>query len=322
MLFHKISYMRKFFLIKNQHTFQGEKLLQKNNVYFEGWYYKNTTEKDSIVFIPGINITSQNKEAFIQVLTSNKSYYLNYSIEDFEYRIEPFYIKIGNNIFTKDNIHIDIKKKNLRIFGNINYTFIQNIKKSKYSPNIMGPFSYLPFMECNHAIIGMKIKANGILKINNNQLIFKGTPSYIEKDWGYSFPQKYIWCQANNFNKYLSSFMISIAHIPFKIFYFCGLVCSLIVDNVEYRFTTYNNSKIKKFTIQNDCVEILLKKGKLLLHIAIKNYTGQRLIAPIKGKMSKEIIESINAVTTVTLKKKDKTIYSDTSTNCGLEIVK
>lgn len=37
--------------------------------------------------------------------------------------------------------------------------------------------------------------------------------------------------------------------------------------------------------------------------------------------MEKEILESINATITITLKKENKIIFSDTSTNCGLEIV-
>ena len=37
--------------------------------------------------------------------------------------------------------------------------------------------------------------------------------------------------------------------------------------------------------------------------------------------MSKEIFESISSLITVTLKKDNTIIFSDTSTNCGLEIV-
>ena len=49
----------------------------------------------------------------------------------------------------KDNI------QNLRIYGDIKYTSSKNIHTSFFSPNIMGPFSYIPFMECNHAILSM-----------------------------------------------------------------------------------------------------------------------------------------------------------------------
>lgn len=48
---------------------------------------------------------------------------------------------------------------------------------------------------------------------------------------------------------------------------------------------------------------------------------GYQLSAPVKGKMEKDIFESISSLITVTLKKNDYVIFSDTSTNCGLEIV-
>ena len=115
--------------------------------------------------------------------------------------------------------------------------------------------------------------------------------------------------------------MISIANIPFKFFNFRGLICVLIVDNKEFRFTTYNNSKLIKYDIDDDSLDITLRKGHYYLNIKSKNSSGLKLSAPVKGKMGRDISESISAMITVTLKKNDEIIFSDTSTNCGLEIV-
>lgn len=91
--------MKKLFLIKNPEVFQGEKSIKTSNNYFEGWYFKNTNNKNGISFIPGININRQERNAFIQVITMDCSYFVNYNINDFEYKFTPFYIKIGNNFF-------------------------------------------------------------------------------------------------------------------------------------------------------------------------------------------------------------------------------
>ena len=40
------------------------------------------------------------------------------------------------------------------------------------NPNIMGPFSYIPFMECNHAILSMQNNANGSININDYEMKF------------------------------------------------------------------------------------------------------------------------------------------------------
>jgi len=315
--------MKKSFLIKNPELFQGEKYLKTNKNYFEGWYFKNINNKYGISFIPGISINKQERKAFIQVITNDSSYYVNYDIEQFNYSHFPFYIKIGNNFFSKDKIHIDIKDKSqkIKIHGDINYSDSQNINTGLLNPNIMGPFSYISFMECNHAILSMKNKAQGYIYINGNKLNFTDGIGYIEKDWGYSFPNSYVWCQGNNFKDFDTSFMISIADIPFKFFHFKGIICSLIIDNKEYKFTTYNNTKILKYDITKDSLNIILKKGNYYLKIESKQTEKLKLIAPIKGKMKKNIFESITATITVTLKNNDTIIFSNTSTNCGLEIV-
>jgi hypothetical protein len=115
--------------------------------------------------------------------------------------------------------------------------------------------------------------------------------------------------------------MLSAANIPFKIFHFNGLICSLIINNKEYRFATYNGAKIIKCDIQNNCLNITLKKRNYYLDIHTTYDNIHKLLAPIKGNMTKDIFESISTTIKVILRKKEKIIFSDTSTTCGLEIV-
>lgn len=315
--------MNRLLLIKNADLFQGEKYLNKKRNYFEGWYFKNTNLQKGISFIPGINIDETGSKAFVQIITNNKSYFVNYHIKDFKFNYHPFLIQIGNNTFSKENIHINIedKSQNLKVYGNIRYSDSKNIHTNIFVPNIMGPFSYIPFMECNHAIISMQNTNNGFIKINDEEIYFHNNKSYIEKDWGCSFPKSYIWCQGNNFQKTNASFMFSIADIPFKLFTFKGLICVLIIDNQEFKFTTYNNTKLVKCEIQEDSFNVTFKKNLYFLNIKSKYSKGLKLAAPVKGKMEKDIFESISSSVTVTLKKGKEIIFSDTSNSCGLEIV-
>ncbi len=313
--------MNKLFLIKNQELFQGENCLNKN--YFEGWYFKNTNKEKSICFIPGINIEGKNKKAFIQVITNNLSYFINYDIKEFKFCHVPFKIQIGKSIFTKEGIHIEISDdiQKLQIYGNLKYSNTKNISTNILNPNIMGPFSYIPFMECNHAIINMQNDIIGKININSEEIEFNKGIGYIEKDWGSSFPKSYIWCQGNNFNKTKSSFMLSIADIPFKFFNFKGIICVLKTENEEFKFTTYNNTKIEKYLINDKSFDISLKKDKYLLNIKSNYDNGNKLLAPVKGKMNKDILESVTANITVILKQDNNELFHDMSRNCGLEIV-
>ena len=115
--------------------------------------------------------------------------------------------------------------------------------------------------------------------------------------------------------------MLSIANIPFKFINFKGIISALIIDNKEFSFTTYNNTKIIKYEVGNDSLNIILKKGAYNLEIISTFNEGHKLSAPVKGKMEKDIFERISSEITVTLKKDNIIIFSDTSTNCGLEVV-
>lgn len=315
--------MNKLFLMKHPDLFQGEKSLSNNKNYFEGWYFKNTNNDNGISFIPGINIDGNLKESFIQVITNTSSYFIKYDINDFKFNFDPFYIRVGDNYFSKDSVHVNIKDnhQDINIVGDIYYMNNKNIDTNIFSPNIMGPFSYIPFMECNHAILSMKNEAHGLVYINNNKLDFDNSTGYIEKDWGYSFPKSYIWCQGNMFESSNASFMFSMADIPFKLFSFRGLICVLIVNNNEYKFTTYNNAKLVKYFINDSSLNITLKKGSYYLNINSLFGKNLKLSAPVKGRMEKDIFESICSSITLTLKHNNDIIFSDTSTNCGLEVV-
>lgn len=104
-------------------------------------------------------------------------------------------------------------------------------------------------------------------------------------------------------------------------FSFKGIICVLIIDNQEFKFATYNNTKLIEYDIDNDSMNVTLKKGNYYLNIKSTYSVGLKLSAPVKGKMSKDIFESISSSITVTLKKDNVIIFSDISTNCGLEIV-
>lgn len=314
--------MNKLILIKNAELFQGEKYLNKSRNYFEGWYFKNVNSQKGISFIPGININNRYANAFIQIITNNESYFVDYDIKDFEFNYSPFYIKIGDNSFSKSEVNINIEKKSLKINGNIKYSDNKNISTNIFAPNIMGPFSYIPFMECNHAIISMQNTTNGSININDEIINFNNDNGYIEKDWGISFPKTYIWCQGNNFSKGNASFMFSIADIPFGLFSFRGFICDLLIDNEEFKFTTYNNANLINYEIKDDSFNITFKKNIYLLNVKSKNSKGLKLIAPVKGKMKKDIYESISTSVIITLKKNEKIIFCDTSEMCGLEMVK
>lgn len=315
--------MKSLFCIKHSEIFQGEKELNSLTNYFEGWYFKISSAFGSISFIPGINIENGHANAFVQVITPMNSYFINYPISTFHFSHSPFNIRIGNNAFSMNSLHIDIhnSKHGIDINGDISLSNHCNLSPTTFSPYIMGPFSYLSFMECNHSILSMKSTVNGKIYINNNVITFENGIAYIEKDWGSSFPESYVWLQGNNFRNPSASFFLSIANIPFKFMRFRGIICGLLINSKEYKFTTYYGCKLLKYEVNKHATNIIFKNRNYTIHIFAENKNEQKLSAPVNGNMSKKISESLCSNIKIQLFKNDKIIFEDESTNCGMEIV-
>lgn len=269
--------------------------------FFEGWYFKEVSGAGDVVvsFIPGYSTVEEDKHAFIQyILVKNgeiKSGYLRYPLSDFKYSESPFRIEIDKNIFSIDGFSIDIEDSDFTIKGNVGFGSFLNIRQSIYVPNIMGPFAYIPNMECNHGVISLGHDLNGTLSIAGDIVLFEGGRGYLEKDWGRSFPKKYIWLQCNSF-KSGNSLFLSIADIPFLGFEFSGFI-GIFHDGVkEYRFGSYHGGGYRVVSLCDNVLEVELWRGQFRLFVKVTTIGADKLIAPVAGSMSLVIKEAVSAI--------------------------
>ncbi|WP_346868513.1 MULTISPECIES: tocopherol cyclase family protein [unclassified Clostridium] len=281
--------------------------------FFEGWYFKHQKGEDTISFIPGINIDSKgNRSAFIQVITNRNSYNINYSFSKFIVYKDKLKIKIGDSIFSSKGIEIHIKDEGLTIDGKIEYDLLTPVKY-----DIMGPFSFIPFMECSHGIISLYHKLNGNLIINGENISFNDGVGYIETDRGNSFPKTYLWTQCNDFKNEKISIMAAIADIPFMGINFKGCICVVYYKGREYRLSTYNGVKILKY----NCKSLMLKRGKYELQIKVTDGNPQKLLAPSSGNMCRTIHENAACSANYKFYIEDKLVFDIESDNCSFEYV-
>jgi hypothetical protein len=157
----------------------------------------------------------------------------------------------------------------------------------------MGYYAYIPIMECFHGIVSMNHYLNGSLSYNGKSINFDSGKGYIEKDWGTSFPKEYIWLQCNNFENKDVSIMCSIANVPFMGASFQGFICNLSLKGKEYRFASYNDSKLKKLNINDHELNIFLKKKNLELELNVKPSDTGVLKSPKIGLMNGAIKEGV-----------------------------
>ena len=317
--------------LKHMHEpilFQGYK---KKNKYFEGWYYKlvSKDEKYKVAFIPGISLAKEKSHSFIQVFISKKepemslkTDYFRFEKQAFQFEDTPFKVSIADNTFEAEGLSINLNSPYLKVKGQIQIGGLSPIDRGVWSPNIMGPFGYLNFMECYHGVVSMTSPLQGELEIDGQMISFDGGKGYIEKDWGKSFPRAYVWLQTNHFKDPKTSLMFSYADIPFLGFYFKGLICNLLYNNQEYRFATYNFSKVLMEEITPKKATYVLKKGRYTLHIEAIQKDQIDLASPINGAMDHTIKEGLSGEVRIKLYDKKTLLYEDIGIEAGIEIMK
>jgi len=313
-------------MLRNTAFFQGS---NRRKRYFEGWYFKciSADRKHAIAVIPGMAIDPQGKRhSFVQVINavSGKTWYYHFPYSDFRSPIDSFAVFIGQNTFGPDGLSLDIDTDEGRISGDLTFTDIHRFPTSRLSPGIMGPFTYIPFMECYHGIIHLYHRLQGRLEIDGVSMDFTDGVGYIEKDYGRSFPSTYLWLQASHFNPQGASFVFSQARIPFLGSEFPGFFAYFTnFSDINVRFATYNRSRLSKWRVDaaaGTCAgELTGPAGTLVFEAKMSG--GGTLRAPVDGLMDREIIESITALVSVKLVgRHGEVLFEGTSSEAGMEI--
>ncbi len=252
--------------------------------FFEGWYFKHQHNGRTICLIPGVHMDEYgNRNAFIQVLTNEKSCVINFGT-DYEIKKNELFIRIGKNVFCTDYADFNLKSREISLSGKIEYG---NFKKIKY--DMMGPFALIKNMECNHGIISLFHSLNGFVTLDGKLFSFSGGTGYIEKDWGSSFPETYTWVQYSNYVKQ-QAFTISVARIPLYGASFTGIIAVAYYKGKEYRLATYNGCKLLELS-EN---KIAISNGKTKIVVHIQPNTKYKLKAPKDGLMEREVQEMPN----------------------------
>ncbi|MGO4993997.1 tocopherol cyclase family protein [Jeotgalibaca porci] len=313
---------------KDRNLFQGN--LSKKN-YFEGWYYKqvSTNGKTAISFIPGISLNASDPHCFIQYIIVDETLendistgYVRFPVDSFVWNDEPFAVKIEDNFFSESFVSVHLESATDIISGNLKLGPLTPIESTVLRPTIMGPFAYIPKMECYHGVTSMNHYLDGSLEINGRIVAFSNGKGYIEKDWGTKFPKNYVWLQSNHFEEPDTSLFFSMAYIPFYVRDFLGFISNIQVNGKEYRFATYNNSKIKLSLPYDDTVLVTMENSKAKVKIFGKADQMGNLQAPVLSGMDKTIKEGVSGTIELELwDKENNTHYQGIGSMAGIEIV-
>jgi tocopherol cyclase len=311
--------------LKHPEMFQGNR---KTKNYFEGWYFKMVSADGSSILsvIPGISLSSDGKDqhAFIQVIDGSTALtnYYTFPIEQFSFSTKEFEVKIGKNYFSANKIILNIEDDSTHIYGQIEMSNTVSFPGRKFlNSGIMGWYRFVPFMECYHGVVSLNHDLSGTITKDKKKYIFDNGLGYIEKDWGSSMPSEWIWMQTNHFNSKNSSFMLSIANIPWIGRSFTGFLGFFYHDGQIHRFATYTKAKLEIEYSDHNEIKIQIKDKKYTYNILASRNQAGLLKAPVKGSMDRRISESINAHLTLSvIDKQNNVIFSDSTLISGLEL--
>lgn len=266
-----------------------------------------------MAFIPGVSYDEEgNRSAFLQLITDSLSCNLPFRFSEFRMCSRGSGVRLGQQLFSRRGIRVDLNTKEVRCRGWIRYGPL-----TPPESDVMGPFRFVPFLECNHGVISMKHSLLGTLELNGRQINFSGGTGYIEKDWGSSFPKNYLWVQCNRFPEPTVSVMVSIAHIPFSGVAFQGCIGLVRYRGREYRLATYHGVQI----VRCDGTGFILKQGSLLLEAELFGSAPQQLLAPKTGAMLRPIRESAACRARVRFYRDGRLLFDQTSDQAGFEYV-
>ena len=288
----------KLFQIWRPESFHGT---GKKKNFFEGWFFKMVDESRQHVYavIPGIFMGSKSQEshAFIQILDgkTHSSSYHKFPLSQFKAAHDKLDIQIDSNHFSDKKISLHINSQQRNIEGEVYFDKLNPWPVRFFSPGVMGWYAFVPFMECFHGVLSLDHTLSGQFKTDNEIISFDKGSGYIEKDWGRSFPEAYIWMQCNHFNQSGVSLSASVAKIPWITGAFRGFIIGLWWDNQLYPFTTYNGATLSIVKIKDQEISIEVKNSRYLLRVKAEMANQGQLHGPFENQMLSRVSESLDS---------------------------
>jgi len=280
----------------------------KRHSYFEGWYFKHQSDENTLALIPAFHIDRCGRaSSSLQIITDTESYHAEFPAQTLEADTDQLLIRIGNCIFSAYGCKLNLETDALSIKGTLRY--------GPFAPpahDIIGPFRFVPFLECRHSVFSLFHSVDGTVDINGVPFEFRNGTGYSEGDRGKSFPRRYLWTQCLCQD---ISIMLSAAEIPFCGGFFVGCIGLLYVKGEEHRIATYLGGR----PLYAGSGDLVLQQGELTVHAMLLEKNSFPLLAPSGGSMCRTVHENASCRVHYTCTLGCRTIFDFTSEQASFE---
>lgn len=249
--------------------------------YFEGWYLKQQNADSVLALIPALHRKAGGQtEASLQIVYPGGMH--NAPCRHFSLDRPRRAFRLDDSLFTDRGCKLRLKTDEVSLEGELSY---RRMARPRY--DVMGPFRFVPGMQCRHSVFSMSHLVDGEVRLNGRAYRFRDSPGYMEGDRGVSFPERYVWTQCGWGE---NGVMISAASVPFLGGRFTGCVALVYLDGTEYRLATYLGARVEE--AGND--RVVLRQGKDVLSARLLQEGAVPLRAPDHGGMTRTIHESVD----------------------------
>lgn len=248
---------------------------------FCGWYFKMQAGNNrTVALIPAIHTANGVRTASLQIISNEGCRCVPLPAERLELRWDRPYAAWGENALSGEGVRLKLHAAGLHAEGVLHFGPLNPLRY-----DIMGPFRYVPFLECRHRVYSMYHTVNGWLRLNGVNYRFRNGTGYIEGDRGRSFPSQYLWTQCSFPG---GALMLSVAEIPLPCIRFTGIIGAVRLLDREYRIATYLGAR----AVRIGDGEVTVCQGGLTLTARLLERTAYPLRAPASGTMDRVIREN------------------------------
>lgn len=272
---------------------------------FRGWYFRCQSDTRTLAVIPSVHRTDRGTFCTLQLITDTQSFQVRLPDSDFQMQSEQIWM--AGSLFHQKGFTLDIQTPDLQAAGSVRFGPFTPIRY-----DIMGPFQYVPFLQCRHSVFSMRHRVDGLIRVNGNPFEFRSGTGYLEGDRGRSFPRGYVWTQCF-FPE--GSLMLSVAEIPLGGLGFTGVIGVLLIDGKEYRLATYLGAR----AVKTEPEEIIVRQGRFTLTVSPRGKAGHPLRAPVGGDMVRTIREQISCPVSYRFTENGRILLELDAPNAALE---
>lgn len=286
--------------------------------FFEGWYFKLVTaDGRSLALIPGIfrGRDPDSAHAFLQVVRPREPWvdYRIYPAESFQGRDDTLAVDLGSHHFSSESIRLEDDG----LSGEVRFGPLAPWPVTLSAPGVMGWYAWVPTMQCYHGIVSLDHPLSGALEIQGERFDFEGGRGYIEKDWGQSFPQRWIWMQSNHFSTPGTCVTISMARVPWLVGSFPGFLVGVWREGKLKRFTTYTGAKVIEAARTEDGVRFACEDATHRLRVQARGGRPVPLHKPSEHSMRGVVHEHLDARLEVRLERREGTVEFEDVGQCA-----